>query len=407
MTDVFRDPTGDFYASGDWIPPSGPFWSLVNDYPDDTGASYIENGPSAGSVLMSYANPAIPADATNISVTVMWYDRKTSTAAAGARPGAMIAGNTYFLAGHDPSYTTWTARSYTFATNPRTGAAWTPAQVNGTYPNNLQALGCMNNDARPSIRFSSFRFRFTYTAPRRALLSWAELAAPDAGARALAAWAELAAPDAPRRALLSWAALEIPDEQRRALLAWAELAAPDSPGARALLAWAALAVRNPHARHDPDVPDIIPESVPRITPAHDFSTVLADNGFLGAPPAPVGLRVAGKIGQSVYQLTRPLVGDHSQSPIKHMQRRRQVIPADPRNTWQLQLRARFGRAVQAWKALTDPERAVYVARAAALPRPVEGLNLWIREYARAHAPEEYADDAEYLRTFGRLPPVAP
>lgn len=180
---------------------------------------------------------------------------------------------------------------------------------------------------------------------------------------------------------------------------------PGSPtAAGAIIAHNPQIARKP-GRHNPNVPDIIPELVPRITDRGAFPFVVAAAGFIGHPPAPVALDVRGKIGQTVYQLTFPLNPDGTQSTVKHMQRRRMVVPADPRNTAQLQLRARFGRAVQAWKALPIDTRQAYNARGAAMPRPVEGLNLWIREYARAHAPGDFAQDAEYLGTHGRLPPA--
>lgn len=120
----------------------------------------------------------------------------------------------------------------------------------------------------------------------------------------------------------------------------------------------------------------------------------------------LALKTRGKIGQSVFQTTLHFLGPNDPNPRKVLQRRRGVMHADPRTFAQLQLRARFGRAVRAWRQLTDEARSAYNARALARAKKLEGLNLWIRDFTIAHAPDEFANDAAYLLTHGSLPPEA-
>lgn len=83
-------------------------------------------------------------------------------------------------------------------------------------------------------------------APRRSLVTFAELEAPSAPRRAILSFGEIEAPDAPRRARVAFAELEAPDALRRALLTWAELETPDapSPNRRALISFAEAEIPN-------------------------------------------------------------------------------------------------------------------------------------------------------------------
>jgi hypothetical protein len=158
-------------------------------------------------------------------------------------------------------------------------------------------------------------------------------------------------------------------------------------------------------RHNPNVPDIIPQAAPRMTSWPDAPFILRPWAAENPPPPPVPLDIRGKIGQTVYQKTYRVLPDHTYSTTPELQRRRMVVPADPRVNAQMLLRARFGRAVQHWKTLTAQEHATYNARGRRMNPWIEGLNLWIREFARAHAPEEFQADADILKATGRLPPL--
>ena len=158
-------------------------------------------------------------------------------------------------------------------------------------------------------------------------------------------------------------------------------------------------------RHNPNVPDIIPQIAPRMTTWPEFPFILRPWAADNPPPPPVALDTRGKIGQTVYQKSYRVLPDNTYSTTPELQRRRMVVPADPRVNAQMLLRARFGRAVQTWKTLTAAQRAEYNARGRRLDPWLEGLNLWIREYARTHAPETFQADADILNATGRLPPL--
>lgn len=158
-------------------------------------------------------------------------------------------------------------------------------------------------------------------------------------------------------------------------------------------------------RHNPNVPDIIPQPAPRMTTWPDFPFILQPWEADNPPPPPVAFDTRGKIGQTVYQKTYPILPDETQSDVPLLQRRRMVVPRDPRTNDQLLVRARFGRSVQEWKALTPTERETYNARGRRHTPWYEGLNLWIRDYARSHPLEDFQDLADYLRANGALPPL--
>ena len=158
-------------------------------------------------------------------------------------------------------------------------------------------------------------------------------------------------------------------------------------------------------RHNPNVPDIIPQAAPRMTSWPDFPFILRPWAADNPPPPPIAFDARGKIGQTVYQKSYRVLPDHTYSKTPELQRRRMVVPPDPRVNAQMLLRARFGRAVQKWKTLTAKEHATYNAHGRRMTPWVEGLNLWIREYARAHAPEDFQADADILKATGRLPPL--
>jgi hypothetical protein len=125
------------------------------------------------------------------------------------------------------------------------------------------------------------------------------------------------------------------------------------------------------------------------------------------PHQPSSLDIRGKIGQTVFQRAAVKHGDGRLGPDVLLQRRRHVIPTDPRTELQLLNRARFGYAVRAWRTLAAAERSAYNRRAAAKKPPIEGLNLWIREYARSHELAEFGFALPWMVISHALPPTGP
>jgi hypothetical protein len=195
----YRDPTADDAESGTWAGAApGTRYTLVDDYPDSSGADYLTHGTTAGSLTLNPSSAfAIPAGATNISVQVLYYDQKTASQSCNIAARLKVGGNYYGAASHNPANGVWTSRSDNFATNPKTAAAWTVDDINGVGANALQSFGWVSTDANPTIKLASIRLQVTYTPPVTGDLAATE-PADVAGASATVAWiATLAATEAP------------------------------------------------------------------------------------------------------------------------------------------------------------------------------------------------------------------
>ena len=162
-TTVSRNPTGDEAVSGTWTGTAGSRYTLVDDYPDTAGTDQLIHGTTAGNLTFTFTAFSIPSDATNISLAVLYYDAKNGAQASnvGAR---LKLGSSYFNSStHNPTNNTYVSRTDTFATNPATSAAWTPAQINGTDPTNpLNAFGWNSTDASPTVDLTSIQLNVTY-----------------------------------------------------------------------------------------------------------------------------------------------------------------------------------------------------------------------------------------------------
>jgi hypothetical protein len=148
-----------------------------------------------------------------------------------------------------------------------------------------------------------------------------------------------------------------------------------------------------YSRHNPNTPDLPgpPAQAWTIPGMHSFVKPLASEP--NPMPPPVSLDCRGKIGQTVYQLSRPWKTHTTHQPVKLLQRKRHVIPFDPRTHLQLLNRARFAAAVRKWHTLTHDVKAEYNRRGNRKPDRIEGLNLWIREFVAAHDLSEFQLEA--------------
>ena len=159
-----QNPTSDDAISGTWDGTAGTRYTVVDDHPDSTGVDFLTHGTTtAGNLTFGYAAFSIPAGSTSLSVQVIYYDQKTATQACDIG-GRLKVGTTYYNAtGHNPANGVWTLRTDTWATNPKSAAAWTVDDVNGVGANNLTAFGWVSTDANPTIRLSSVIVQVTYT----------------------------------------------------------------------------------------------------------------------------------------------------------------------------------------------------------------------------------------------------
>lgn len=241
-----RAPTSDVAVSGSWTGSAGSRWGLVDDYPDTAPADYLEHGTTAGYLTFGFAAFSVPAGSTGISVQVRYYDAEPANGNNNIAGRLTVGGTSYNAATHNPSGTSYTARSDNWANNPKSAAAWTVDDVNGVGANALQAFGLYSSDANPVMRASCVQLQVTYTPPQlRGQVSWAEVETPVGPRRGLLSFAELEGPEAPRRGLLSFAELEGPLGPRQAFLPFAEFEAPNITAvARGLLSWAEVRVPN-------------------------------------------------------------------------------------------------------------------------------------------------------------------
>jgi len=155
------------------------------------------------------------------------------------------------------------------------------------------------------------------------------------------------------------------------------------------------------SRHNPNVPDLQgpPETRMTIPGQHSFVRPLASEP--NPIPAPVSLDIGGKIGQTVFQHVIPWISGTDHGTEKMVQRRRHVVPFDPRTHLQLLNRARFAAAVQGWKVLTTEQRTEYNRRGNRKKDPIEGLNVWIKDFISRNTPEAFQAEALDLQTYGR------
>jgi hypothetical protein len=146
-----RVPTGDYAGSGF---SSSPYWSKVDETtPNDS--DYISGTTDSGGYrAFNFSSFTVPADNTIDSLTVYFRARDASSGANNLYARLRVDGSYYNASSSVDPTTTWTTYSYTFTTNPRTGAAWTYQDINGSGSNPLQQFGVYSTDFNPDIQVS-------------------------------------------------------------------------------------------------------------------------------------------------------------------------------------------------------------------------------------------------------------
>lgn len=169
MATQTRSPSSDLVSVGTWSGTAGQRWQLVDDYPSQDAADRLNHGTTAGHIKFGFAPFAVPVGSTGISVQLLYYDYKSGGGQAQAG-GALRLGSTptdHNAATHNPGngIANIALRTDNFPTNPKSGAAWTVADINGSGTNFLVGFGWRATDANPVVSFTSLLLQVTYTPP--------------------------------------------------------------------------------------------------------------------------------------------------------------------------------------------------------------------------------------------------
>jgi hypothetical protein len=156
------NPTADEAVSGTWSGTTGSRYTLVDDYPDSVGSDFLTCS-AAGAITFTGSAFTLPAGAIGISVAILYYDEKNGAQASGTAARIKVGGTYYNASSHNPSNGSWVQRTDTWSTNPKTSAAWTVAQINGSDGTNpFEAFGFNCTDASPTVDHSSIQVAVTY-----------------------------------------------------------------------------------------------------------------------------------------------------------------------------------------------------------------------------------------------------
>lgn len=156
-----RNPTSDISATGTWSGTAGTRYTLVDDYPTSTGDVLI-HGTTAGNINFGYSAFSIPSIATNISVQVLYFDDRNGSASSNIGGRLRVGGTFYNATTHNPTNGVVVQRTDNWATNPRTGVAWTVNDINGIGSNALDAFGFISTDASPTVDIFSCQLQVTF-----------------------------------------------------------------------------------------------------------------------------------------------------------------------------------------------------------------------------------------------------
>ena len=86
-----------------------------------------------------------------------------------------------------------------------------------------------------------------------------------------------------------------------------------------------------------------------------------------------------------------------------LQRRRHVIPKDPRTLPQLMCRARWAAGVAAWQQLLDSEHQEWNLSTIARTHNITGLQAFMKYFCTIHEPREYYEQAVLWSAQPELP----
>ena len=144
-----RYPTSDI-ANGAWSPNSGTTrWDKVDEVSSDGDTTYIQNTTSSTSdqVIMGYNNSAfsISGAITNVTVVVRAKKAGTSTSATRRIQGVIrmktSGSDVDYIANYQALGTGYSNYSFSWASNPQTGVAWTWADLTSSAVGSMVGFG--------------------------------------------------------------------------------------------------------------------------------------------------------------------------------------------------------------------------------------------------------------------------
>ena len=160
-----RVPESDNETSGTWnIVPSAPatFFDKIDETTYDDTDYVAGNVSGSGYKLFNFSPFTIPAGATITDVTVYFRARDYSSGTNNIRAYIKAGGTTDDGGSVNPG-SSWTTYTGTWTTNPKTSAAWTIADVNGTGTNPLQEFGIYSSDLSPAVLVSMVYIQVNYS----------------------------------------------------------------------------------------------------------------------------------------------------------------------------------------------------------------------------------------------------
>jgi hypothetical protein len=157
------------------------------------------------------------------------------------------------------------------------------------------------------------------------------------------------------------------------------------------------------SQHNPDVPDIGPRRQRAFTGFGEHSFEKPFYPDPNDPHQPTTFDIRGKIGQTVFQKSIPPPWATWYPRVPSLQRRRHVIPFDPRTMPQLRCRARWAAGHAAWQNLTPAEWANYNDAGKRKDPEITGLMFFMKEWCTLHTPEEYEVQALLWTAQPELP----
>jgi len=167
MATQTANPTSEVSVTGTW---SGTDRHLLLDDHPDSGNPVNDSTTcsAAGVLIMGFPAFTVPAGSTSISVQVLYEDFKNGSQASTIGAAIRCNDTTNRLSGtHNPGNgnANIALRNDNYATNPKSGAAWTVDDVNGVGTNGLTSFGVSVTDASPTVTVSSAQLQVTYTPP--------------------------------------------------------------------------------------------------------------------------------------------------------------------------------------------------------------------------------------------------